>query len=220
MQIKDGILYDVNNEELSADGSFVVPDSITKIGFQAFRKCYKLTSVTIPSSVTSIGEYAFYYCTKLTSVKIGNGIKSIGNGAFNGCTSLASITFPNSIISIGLYAFEDCYSLTSKKANYKAFNLTKNGELKCLRRIYTVGKKSTVRDTLELCRNGIHYCTNFFNLFRYYYGEYGKDFVIGLCKVSDENIGCERGDSKRCARWIVPTKILSREEVIKIMNGD
>ena len=153
-------------------------------------------SFTIPNSVTSIGDWAFYNCTGLTYV-----------------------TIPDSVTNIGEWAFYGCSKLSSKRANYKAFSFTKTGKLKCRNKIYTIDEKSTVRGKLKLCQNGIHYCTNIFDIFDYYHGEYGKDFVIGVCEVSDENIEGD-GDSKRCARWVKPTKILTREEVIKIMNGD
>lgn len=153
------------------------------------------------------------------SVTIPASVTSIGGGAFAGCHGLTSVSIPYSVSSIGIHAFYSCSGLSSQNANYKAFNLTQNGELRCLNKTYALGKRSFVKGKLELCGNGIHYCTNLFDIFNYYDGEYGKDFVIGVCKVSKENIGCKNG-SKRCARWIIPTRILLREEVIRILNGD
>ncbi len=72
-----------------------------------------LTSVKIPNSVTRIGENAFCYCQSLTSVTIPNSVKSIGHKVFDGCSSLTSITIPNSVKSIGEGAFSLCQSLTS-----------------------------------------------------------------------------------------------------------
>lgn len=173
MDIKYGILYGVHEEDLNADGSFVVPND-----------------------VKYIGGYAFKYCSKLTS-----------------------ITIPDGVIGIGCDVFYGCSNLKSKHDNYKAFYITKTGKLMCRDKTYTIGKRSIVKGALKLCENGIHYCTNLFDIFNHYCGEYGKDFVVGICEVSNENLGAD-DDSKRCARWVKPTKILSREEVIKILNGD
>jgi hypothetical protein len=93
--------------------SITIPNSVTSIGDGAFAGCSSLTSVTIPNSVTSIGDSAFSSCSSLTSVTIPNGVTSIGDRAFAGCSSLTSITIPNSVTSIGDYAFYSCDSLTS-----------------------------------------------------------------------------------------------------------
>ena len=81
-------------------GSVVIPESVTynattysvtSIGYDAFRNCYELTSVTIPNSVTSIGSSAFRDCTRLTGITIPNSVTSIGNYAFNYCTWLKTV---------------------------------------------------------------------------------------------------------------------------------
>ncbi|MBR5455520.1 MAG: leucine-rich repeat domain-containing protein, partial [Bacteroidaceae bacterium] len=65
--------------------------SVTSIGYEAFRDCYRLTSIEIPGSVTSIGYCAFNNCGALTSVTIGDGVTSIGGYAFCSCSGLTSI---------------------------------------------------------------------------------------------------------------------------------
>ena len=219
----------------------VIPDTVTEINDYAFYGCSSLTSATIPSSVKSIGAWTFCR-SKLASITINNGVESIGRGAFCHCTELTSIAIPKSvtwigdttfyhcakltsvaipdgITSIGQSAFELCSELISKKANYKAFCVTEGKMLMCRDTMYIVGEKSEIEGNLKLCNNGIHYCTNLFDIFNYYSGGYGSDFVIGGCEVSDENIG-GRDDSKRRARWIIPTKILTRKEVIKLLNNN
>ncbi len=135
-------------------GSFTsvsIPNSVTSIGYEAFRYCTSLTSINIPNSVTSIGDYAFFNCTKLkyneydngyylgneinpylvlvkandnsiTSCDIHEDTKFIHSEAFNRCTSLTSITIPESVTSIGERAFSICTSLTEINFNATAMD--------------------------------------------------------------------------------------------------
>lgn len=78
---------------------------VTEIGYEAFRGCELLTSITIPDSVTVIGAVAFSGCELLASITIPNGVTSIGISAFRGCIALESITIPDSVTFIGSIAF-------------------------------------------------------------------------------------------------------------------
>jgi hypothetical protein len=69
--------------------------------------------VTIPNSVTIIGYEAFKNCNRVKSLSFGNSVTSIGGSAFSGCTGLTSVTIPNSVTDIGEQAFAYCYSLTT-----------------------------------------------------------------------------------------------------------
>lgn len=218
--------------------SIVLPDSLTEIGDNAFRST-GITSLVIPDSVKEVGIGVFSWNRSLTSAVVGKNLIRIASGMFSSCFNLTSITFKGEVTSIGQDVFYDCANLsdivlpdslvdfgygalditpwTSVRKNYKAFWTTPNGSLLCRKKRYAVGKKSMVRGDLSLCRNGIHYCTNLFEIFNYYYGVYGKDFVICECAVSDEQKR-DKECSKRCARWIIPQRILTHEEVIKILN--
>ena len=92
-----------------------IPSGITSIGYEAFRGCFSLESITIPASVVSIGTSAFVACINLTNVTFENNSKLtvIDGGAFADCTSLKSIVIPDGVISIGGQAFADCTSLES-----------------------------------------------------------------------------------------------------------
>ena len=202
--------------------SITIPDSVTSIGSSAFSGCTGLTSITIPNSVKSIGRFAFYKCTGLTSITIPDSVTSIGDSAFYKCTGLTSITIGSGVTHVDKDAFYGCAGLKNANSalNYKAFIFDKqhNLESKYNHKKYYLGHKSDVRGELTCCENGLHYCTNLFDIFNYYYGDYEKDFVIALCDVSSENVG-HKGDSKRCARWIRPTKILTRQELIQLLNS-
>ena len=58
----NAIIETATNTLITGCKNTIIPNSITKIGYQAFEHCSGLTSVTIPNSVTSIGGSAFYDC--------------------------------------------------------------------------------------------------------------------------------------------------------------
>ena len=65
----DGVLFNKDKTELitypagKTDSEYVIPNSVTSIGYSAFENCTSLTSVTIPNDVTSIGYGVFQGCT-------------------------------------------------------------------------------------------------------------------------------------------------------------
>ena len=172
-----------------------------------------LMSVTVTGGNILYG--AFYNCSGLTSVTIGNSVTSIGSYAFSWCTGLTSVVIPDSVTSIGEKAFV-CCALTSKQTNYKAFQ-GKNGKLRCRRKTYSEGKKHYVRGTLKMCENGIHYCTNLFEIFNYYHGELDKDIAIYEIEVGSKILTSD--SSKCCTNSCVLKRRLHREDIIKILNG-
>ncbi len=112
----------VTSGENEYKGNIVIPAEVEYnsrklkvvwIGFEAFKECTSLTSVSIPNSVTYIGESAFSGCVSLASVTIPNSVTEIGKYAFSECSSLTSVTIPNSVIEIGGGTFHKCYSLKS-----------------------------------------------------------------------------------------------------------
>ena len=64
----NAIIEKSSNTLISGCKNTIIPNSVTSIGFKAFRDCRGLTSITIPNSVTSIGGSAFYGCSGLTKI--------------------------------------------------------------------------------------------------------------------------------------------------------
>ena len=99
--------------EFSDLTSVNLPNSITRIGEEAFYGCRNLTSIVIPNCVSIIGPYAFDECEALASITIPSGLTIIESGVFGGCKALSSITIPENVNSIGGEAFMECEALSS-----------------------------------------------------------------------------------------------------------
>ncbi len=142
----DGINYYIDTDYTNASvikkssgsysGNIVIPATVEyegvicnvkSVDYQAFSRCYGLTSITIPSSVTYIGENAFSDCSGLTAVHISD-IKAWLNITFTTFTSnplnnanrlflneeeVKELVIPNGVTDIGKYAFVGCSGLTS-----------------------------------------------------------------------------------------------------------
>jgi len=89
---------------------YVIPDSVTRIGYDAFYNCDGLTSVTIPDSVTTIDAFTFIGCSNLTSIEIPDSVTRIGQHSFKSC-GLTSVTIGSGVTDIGWYTFSSCGSL-------------------------------------------------------------------------------------------------------------
>lgn len=96
---------------LGDEEKVVIPDGVTAIGVDAFRRSYGVVEVVIPDSVQSIGEGAFADCMDLTTINIPDGVISLAC-VFEGCSSLVNIKLPESVTDLE-EAFVDCESLTT-----------------------------------------------------------------------------------------------------------
>ncbi len=109
----NAIIETDNNKLIVGCKNTTIPNSVTKIGDDAFFDCTGLTSIIIPNSVTEIGGGAFHGCTGLISIDIPNSVTEISGSAFEYCAGLTGIVIPNSVTEIGDYAFYQCAGLTS-----------------------------------------------------------------------------------------------------------
>ncbi len=122
-EIVDGFCFEEENGDYVLRGyvgketTLILPETYKeqgyRIGEEAFKGCYNLTSVTIPNGVMSIEYEAFYDCYNLTSVTIPKSVEYIGEGAFSYCSGLTSVTIPKSVEYISEGAFSYCSGLAS-----------------------------------------------------------------------------------------------------------
>lgn len=89
-----------------------IPDSVIKIGDNAFKGLSELTSIILPPTVQSIGCNAFQGCESLQTVQcVNDTVAIIGSAAFSGCVSLETITGRLNVAEILDNTFKNCVSL-------------------------------------------------------------------------------------------------------------
>jgi hypothetical protein len=72
-----------------AGGAVVVPNTVTKVGWAAFRGMASVTSVALPAGVTEIAAEAFTGCTNLRDVSGATALRTVRRGAFSGTQVLS-----------------------------------------------------------------------------------------------------------------------------------
>lgn len=110
----NAIIETSTNELLTGCRSTIIPNTVTSIGYCAFRGVQGMTSIEIPNSVTNIGENAFAFCYDLTGdLTIPNSVKTIGPSAFFQCENFdGTLTIGESVSYIGDMAFRNCSNFT------------------------------------------------------------------------------------------------------------
>lgn len=87
-------------------GQLILPENIESIGARAFYQCNSLTgSLTIPNMVSKIFESTFLSCGFNGTLSLNNKLSSIESSAFNGCKFKGELHIPDNVIIIGSYAF-------------------------------------------------------------------------------------------------------------------
>lgn len=77
-----------------------MPDSITRIGYQAFSGCSSLNDITLSNNLKEIAGRAFAYCASLTHLELPQSLEKIGAACFTDCTNLKELTIPENVNEI------------------------------------------------------------------------------------------------------------------------
>ena len=91
--------------------SVSIPEGVVCINDSAFYACEVLADVNFPNSVERIGTQAFQFGRALKDVTLGSSLKTIGDDAFMGCHSFPTLTIPDNVEYIGTRAFDSCKGL-------------------------------------------------------------------------------------------------------------
>jgi len=127
----DGVLLSKEKTNLllypsgKTNSSYIIPNSVIGISYDAFRFCTKLTSITIPNSVSWISTY-FFGCSALTSINVESenaNYSSIDGVLFDKEKTILirypsgkiniGYTIPNSVTNIREHAFSECTVIMS-----------------------------------------------------------------------------------------------------------
>jgi hypothetical protein len=108
----NAIIDTETNELIQGCQTTVIPNTVTRIGNEAFFGMAGLTSIDIPNSVTSIGNSAFGQ-SGLTTLTIPNSVIYLGEYIFAGCIDMKSITLTESLKTIQTWTFQSCVELQS-----------------------------------------------------------------------------------------------------------
>ena len=94
------------------NGKLDIKANIEEIPAYAFKDT-KFTSLALPNSLKKIGEQAFYGCASLTSsITFGNKLEIVDKYAFSKSGIAGALVFPTSLKKIGTFAFAECPNIT------------------------------------------------------------------------------------------------------------
>lgn len=183
----------------SLSGDLVIPDSVSYIGFEAFRDCHGITSLelrscgfigegafrickgmetaTVAEGTSALSAQQFAYCSSLTQVHLPEGLTSVGDMAFYLCSSLRSVELPSTVVSVGAEAFRENTSLSSLDTGSSLETIGPGAFYGCSA-LSTVSLPDTLRSVGD---RAFAYCSGLTDL--YFHGEmpeFGRSVFLNI----------------------------------------
>ena len=110
----DGVLFSKDGTRFlsfpagkSTATNYTLPQTVIEIGNDAFAGC-KFKGIILPSTLSRLSYETFEGCEKLTQVILGTGLSTIDDQAFYYVSKLSTVTLPQSVEYIEKWAFEEC----------------------------------------------------------------------------------------------------------------
>ncbi len=123
--VSNGVLMDFDRTLIHIcpegfSGSFICPNTVTRLAAYAFNNCRKLTGIQLSTKITAIPANAFKSCESLKTIDLHDGITTLNSQAFAFCSSLSDVSIPATVNTINSQAFAFCNNL--KAVTCKAKN--------------------------------------------------------------------------------------------------
>ncbi len=109
----DGVLFNKEMTELiqypigKKQKEYVIPDSVTKLGYDAFCYCDELTKLTVGKGITEIDYCLLFGCDNVETVILPETLTKLDSGAFK-YSGIKYIDIPDSVTYLGCEAMTDC----------------------------------------------------------------------------------------------------------------
>ena len=143
---------------------------LTEIGKRAFANCEELKSINLPQSLKKLGNEAFANVGITNSIPDLSKIESVGEGIFSGCTKLTSVVFKGNKVTNSMFA--NCSrlaSITWGEGNANIDNVTEIGANAFQKTAFT--SFTLPKNVLEINDYVFEGCTSLESV--YLYGNFG-----------------------------------------------
>lgn len=116
----DGVLFNKEMTELiqypigKKQKEYVIPDSVTTLGYGAFCYCDELTRLTVGKGITVIDCCLLFGCDNIETVILPDSLIKLDSGAFKH-SGIKYIDIPDSVTYLGCEAMASCHRLETVK---------------------------------------------------------------------------------------------------------